>query len=106
MHTPSPLLSCQNATLLIERRADEALPVAARAQLWAHLRLCPYCRRYDFQSQFLARNARAAAEARATPESSLPAATRERLARLLAANVPHLPPPPPADEGTAGGPQP
>ena len=55
------LPDCQQATLLIERRADGALPVPTRLRLWAHLHLCPYCKRYAFQSAYLARQARALA---------------------------------------------
>ena len=57
---------CQRATLLIERRADQLLPLAERVQLWAHLRLCAYCRRYAVQSPALARAARLATQATST----------------------------------------
>lgn len=57
---------CQRATLLIERRADQQLPLPERVQLWAHLRLCAYCRRYAVQSPALARAARLAAQNPAT----------------------------------------
>ncbi len=86
MSIPSPLFNCQQATLLIERRADEALPPKTRAQLWAHLRLCPYCRRYSVQSPFLARQAKAAAEAFVPADLTLPGAARRRLQHLLDAH--------------------
>lgn len=86
--TPSPLFNCQQATLLIERRADEVLPVQTRLQLWAHLRLCPYCRRYAVQSPLIARQARAAAEARVPADLALPAAACQRIQHLLAAGGP------------------
>ncbi len=72
MSIPSPLINCQQATLLIERRADEALPPKNRALLWCHLHLCPYCRRYEFQSGLIARQAKAAAAARARLTASGP----------------------------------
>ena len=82
---PSFLFNCRQATLLIERRADGPLPTATRAQLWAHLRLCPYCRRYELQSDLIARKARPAAEAMVPSHLVLPAAARARLQQLLAA---------------------
>ena len=87
MPIPSPLFNCRQATLLIERRADETLPPQTRVQLWAHLRLCPYCRRYAFQSSFIGRRARAAAQAGAPPDAALSAAARQRLQRLLDARA-------------------
>lgn len=83
MSIPSPLFNCQQATLLIERRADEVLPVKTRLQLWAHLRLCPYCHRYAFQSPFIARQAKAAVEAVVPPDVVLPVAARRRIQRVL-----------------------
>lgn len=80
---PSPLFNCQQATLLIERRADARLPVKTRFQLWAHLHLCPYCRRYEYQSAFIARQVRAAAQARVPLDLALPAAARARIQLLL-----------------------
>ncbi len=91
MPIPSFLFSCRQATLLIERQAAGPLPTATRAQLWAHLRLCTYCRRYEFQSDFIARQARPAAGAMVPPHVVLPAAARARLQQLLAAVVPPAP---------------
>ena len=79
----SPLFNCQQATLLIERRADETLPVISRVQLWAHLRLCPYCRRYEVQSALISRQAKAAAEARVAADVQLPAEARARIGQVL-----------------------
>ncbi len=86
MSIPSPLFNCQQATLLIERRVDERLPLKTRAQLWAHLRLCPYCRRYSVQSPFIARQAKAAAEAVVPADLALPVAARRRIQQLLDAH--------------------
>lgn len=86
MSIPSPLFNCQQATLLIERRADEALPRKTQAQLWAHLRLCPYCRRYAVQSPFIARQAKTAAEAVVPTDLALPVSARRRLQHLLDAH--------------------
>lgn len=83
MSIPSPLFNCQQATLLLERQADEVLPLKTRGQLWAHLQLCPYCRRYAVQSPFIARQAKAAAEAVVPADLALPAATRRRIEQLL-----------------------
>lgn len=84
MATPSPLFNCRQATLLIERRADNALPLLTRARLWAHLCLCPHCRRYTLQSPLIARQAKAAAEARVLADLALPAAARAHWQRVLA----------------------
>lgn len=79
MSIASPLFNCQQATLLVERRADETLPFPTRIQLWAHLHLCPRCRRYEVQSQFIARHAQRAA----SPAATLPADACARLQLLL-----------------------
>lgn len=83
MSIPSPLFNCQQATLLIERRVDEVLPLKTRVQLWAHLHLCPYCHRYAFQSPFIARQAKAAAKARVPADVVLPLAARRRIQEVL-----------------------
>lgn len=84
MSIPSPLFNCRQATLLVERRADEALPHQARVQLWAHLRLCPYCQRYAVQSMLLARQAGLTAAAlAASADVTLPQPARARLQLLL-----------------------
>lgn len=85
MTISSPLFNCQQATLVIERRADEVLPLKTRVQLWAHLQLCPYCRRYSVQSPFIARQARAAAEAVVPTDLALPVAARRRIQQALEA---------------------
>ena len=86
MSIPSPLFNCQQATLLVERRADEVLPRKTRFQLWAHLHMCPYCKRYAFQSALLASQARAAATATGNTDARLPAAARARIQQLLDAH--------------------
>ena len=83
MSIPSPLFNCQQATLLIERRADEVLPAKTRFQLWAHLRLCPYCRRYEAQSALIAGQAKAVAQTRAAAEATLSASARGRIQQVL-----------------------
>lgn len=85
-----PSFNCQQATLLIERRADEILPAQTRALLWAHLQLCPNCHRYEYQSRFIAQLAKAAAESQ-TATVTLPAEARERLQLLLEAKTGSLP---------------
>ncbi len=81
------LFNCQQATLLLERSADERLPAPTRVQLWAHLRLCPLCRRYEAQSRLLARQARPAAEAQGADNLQLSAAARRRLQQLVDAHA-------------------
>ncbi|WP_375417575.1 hypothetical protein [uncultured Hymenobacter sp.] len=83
MSISSPLFNCQQATLLVERRADEVLPINTRVQLWAHLRLCPYCRRYEVQSALIARQAKIAAQTRVVTEAALSASARARIQQVL-----------------------
>lgn len=83
---PSPLFNCQQATLLVERQADAALPTTTRVQLWSHLHLCPHCRRYALQSARLAHAARPAAEAAVPANLALPAAARARMQQLFDAH--------------------
>ncbi|QKG56964.1 hypothetical protein GKZ68_10190 [Hymenobacter sp. BRD128] len=86
---PAFVRDCRTATRLIERRADAALAPGERLRLWAHLHLCVYCRRYQAQSQLLARLARGLAG----PPAPVPEAWLARWRAQLAA----------ADEGTARG---
>ncbi|OGX87909.1 hypothetical protein BEN47_10285 [Hymenobacter lapidarius] len=79
-------LNCQQATLLLERRADEPLPASTRARLRTHLELCPLCQRYEVQSRLLAQQARPAAEGQVPAAAQLPAAARRRLQRLVEAH--------------------
>lgn len=44
-------LSCQKATVLIERRDLKPLSSAERVGLWFHLRICDACKTYEAQSQ-------------------------------------------------------
>ena len=81
MTFPSLLDDCRQATLLAERDADGGLPLPARAQLRAHLRLCPPCRRYAAQSRLIARWAASAAAV--SPDVSLAGETRLRLQQVL-----------------------
>ncbi|WP_210114338.1 anti-sigma factor family protein [Hymenobacter aquaticus] len=75
------IISCQRATLLLEQRAEAALPPTERNSLWLHLRYCPYCRRYARQTVLIAELARAAT---AAPEQAgLSAEARQRLQERL-----------------------
>lgn len=60
MRPISLLATCHQATLLLERQAQEELPLQARLRLWGHLRFCPYCRRYQVQTKLIDHLARAA----------------------------------------------
>ena len=79
------LITCQNATMMLEQRADQPVPKPLRASLWLHLRYCPYCNRYAQQTVLIAEWARASAAARATAGPLLSDAAKERMrARLTA----------------------
>jgi hypothetical protein len=79
------LINCQNATILLEQQADQALAREQRVNLWLHLRYCPYCNRYAKQTVLIAELARASATARAGSEVTLSAAAKERMRERLAA---------------------
>ena len=77
------LITCHTATLLLEKRADDALLPRERRSLWLHLRVCPLCNRYAHQTVLIAELARAAAAPRTG--RALSGAARQRLAALLPA---------------------
>lgn len=79
MFVPAFVRDCRTATRLIERRADAALAPGERLRLWAHLRLCVYCRRYQAQSQLLARLAPGLDEPPAPVSEELKARWRARI---------------------------
>lgn len=79
------LITCQNATMLLEQRADQALPKLFRASLWLHLRYCAYCNRYARQTVQIAEWARASAAARAGVVPGLSNAAKERMRERLSA---------------------
>ncbi|UOQ99001.1 hypothetical protein MUN81_05790 [Hymenobacter sp. 5317J-9] len=79
------LITCQHATLLLEKRADGALPKEQRASLWLHLRYCPYCNRYAKQTVLIAEWARAAASSRAQASVTLSEVAKERMRQRLRA---------------------
>ncbi|SMB87192.1 hypothetical protein SAMN00120144_1501 [Hymenobacter roseosalivarius DSM 11622] len=73
-------ISCQQATLLIEQRADAPLARADHNSLWLHLRYCPYCNRYARQTALISRLAQAAA---AADQPGLSAEARQRIRQRL-----------------------
>ena len=79
------LITCQQATLLLEQQADAAAPRGQRAALGLHLRYCPYCDRYATQTVLIAQWARAAAAGRAAAPVALSAQAKERMRQRLAA---------------------
>jgi predicted anti-sigma-YlaC factor YlaD len=80
---PAFVRDCRTATRLIERRAATALAPAERLRLWAHLRLCVYCRRYEAQSALLARLAPRLARPTAAPTEAQQAQWRAQIADAL-----------------------
>ena len=79
------LITCHQATLLIEQRQDPAMPRRERASLWLHLHLCPYCKRYSKQTVLIAEWAKAASATRETAGPALSAAAKERMRERLVA---------------------
>lgn len=78
------LITCQNATRLLDQQPDRALSWGPRASLWVHLRYCPYCQRYAKQTVLMAEWARAAAARRASSGGALSDAAKERMRARLA----------------------
>ncbi len=77
-------LSCQEATLLVEERADAPLPLKAAVALTVHLLYCPYCKRYAAQSSMVAQLALFAGQHTAgNAEITLPGAARTRIQQRL-----------------------
>ena len=79
------LITCQNATMMLEQRAGQPVPQRLGASLWLHLRYCPYCNRYARQTVLIAEWARASAAARAASGPFLSEAAKERMRQRLAA---------------------
>lgn len=83
MLLPAFVRDCRTATRLIERRAAAPLQPGERLRLWAHLRLCVYCRRYETQSQLLARLASRSPEPFAPATEAMKAQWQTQIARAL-----------------------
>ena len=79
------LITCQNATMLLEKQADQSVARELRASLWLHLRYCPYCNRYAAQTVQIAEWARAAAATRAGSNVGLSDTAKQRMRERLAA---------------------
>jgi hypothetical protein len=78
------LITCQQATLLVEKRHDHALSLAQRAGLWMHLHYCRHCSRYARQTVLVAQLARHAALGHEHASVSLPAPARQRIRERMA----------------------
>ncbi len=76
------MLTCKQATLLASQRLDSTLNWQHRIQLWLHLLLCPRCRRFSRQLQFL-QHAWQMASQQPSQEVSLSAASKARIAARL-----------------------
>ncbi len=81
------MLSCKDATLLISRSMDAALPVVTRIRLRIHLRICELCERYRRQLLLIREALRHADDAGGRPEGqageTLSAEARERIRKSL-----------------------
>ncbi|MFC6224940.1 hypothetical protein ACFP2F_16955 [Hymenobacter artigasi] len=81
----SALFNCNEATLLIEKRAELPLSPTERASVWAHLSMCVLCRRYARQTQVVARLARRLGQPDATggPDETLSPELAQQLDQLI-----------------------
>lgn len=78
----SALFNCNEATLLIEKRAELPLSATERASVWAHLSMCVLCRRYSRQTVLVAQLARRLGQPDTATEE-LSAETRAHLEQLV-----------------------
>jgi len=78
----SALFNCNEATLLIEKRAELPLTLPQRLRVWLHMRMCMLCRRYAQQTQLLAQLARRLGRGDAG-QDTLSAEARARLEDLV-----------------------
>ena len=76
-------ISCQQATLLIEKQAELAPSLIDRGALKLHLLYCAHCSRYAKQSAELNHLLSAAAERRRASQSGLSDQARQRLQMRL-----------------------
>ena len=81
------LISCQQATLLVEQQADAPLGPADQQHLELHLHYCPYCVTYAQQSTLLNQLMRDAAGRRAQ-QPGLSAEACQRLQERLSSSKP------------------
>ena len=79
------LITCQHATLMLEKRAGHALPQGVRASLWLHLRYCAYCNRYAKQTMQIAEWARASAGGQVGAGTGLSHEAKQRMREQLRA---------------------
>lgn len=52
------MITCKDASLLIEHQMHEALPLGHRIQLRIHLLICPPCRKFGHQTQSIRKHLR------------------------------------------------
>ncbi|GAA4017818.1 hypothetical protein GCM10022408_34340 [Hymenobacter fastidiosus] len=78
----SAFFNCDEATLLIEKRAERPLSLAPRLSLWFHLLMCVLCRRYARQTAVVAQLARRLGRGDASAEK-LSVEARARLELLV-----------------------
>lgn len=78
----SAFFNCNEATLLIEKRAERSLTLVQRRSLWFHLLMCVLCRRYARQTAVVAELARRLGRGDASAEK-LSAEARARLELLV-----------------------
>lgn len=81
----SALFNCNEATLLIEKRAELPLSPTERASVWAHLRMCVLCRRYAQQTKVVAALAQRLArpDAAGGPDETLSPELAQQLDQLI-----------------------
>ena len=71
--------------MLLEQQADQSAAKSMSASLWLHLRYCSYCNRYGKQTLLIAEWAKAAATDRASSDTALSEAAKQRMRERLAA---------------------
>lgn len=47
------IYSCQEATLLVVKKAEIELSLMQRIRLWMHLQMCAACKRFNLQNEWI-----------------------------------------------------
>jgi predicted anti-sigma-YlaC factor YlaD len=72
------IIPCRQATFLITKREGHALTLRERFQLYVHLAICKFCRRFSEQTKLIAKAAR-----RLTPGESLSEDEKRKMQEAL-----------------------
>ncbi len=72
------IIPCRQATLLVSKREERALTIRERFQLYVHLAICVFCRRFIKQTKSISRAAK-----EILPEEKLTPDEKRKMAETL-----------------------